>query len=171
MSLLPEEIVVVIPIYQNNLNQFEQTSLDFCKKHLNNYSLLVVSPTSLSKDQKFDKLIKKEKFDVVFFDNKFFDGIEGYNKLMLNVNFYGPYALASDKYDILSDSNYADKSGIYIWTVKMEIGIPLIVPKNLRKTAPVYPIRAEISSPNIILTLDRSIGFNNVSTIASESLG
>ena len=33
---------------------------------------------------------------------------------IVNVEFYGPYALASDKFDILSDSEFADKNGIYV---------------------------------------------------------
>ena len=41
----------------------------------------------------------------------------------INLEFFGPYPLASDEKDILGDCEFADKSGIYIWTVKLENNI------------------------------------------------
>lgn len=38
----------------------------------------------------------------------------------INLEFFGPYPLASEEKDILSDCEFADKSGIYIWTVRLE---------------------------------------------------
>ena len=48
---------------------------------------------------------------------------------------------------------------------------PVAEPKNFRNRAPVYPISAAISNPSMIMTLERSMGFRNVSTMATESVG
>jgi hypothetical protein len=55
--------------------------------------------------------------------------------------------------------------------LNMVMAMPVAEPKNFRKSAPVYPISAAISSPSMIITLDRSIGFRKVRTMASESVG
>ena len=49
--------------------------------------------------------------------------------------------------------------------------IPVAEPKNLRNRAPVYPMSAAISSPSMIITLERSMGFKKVRTMAMESVG
>src|SRR5690606_23256069 len=37
----------------------------------------------------------------------------------INLEFFGPYPLASAEKDILADCECADEGGIYIWTVKL----------------------------------------------------
>lgn len=88
MSQKDKEVIVVVPIYKNDLDSFEKTSLDYCKKYLNKHDILVISPQSLSKDKIFLDFLKKEKLNVHYFENKFFNGIDGYNSLMLNLDFY-----------------------------------------------------------------------------------
>lgn len=88
MNQKNKDVVVVIPIYKNDLDPFEKTSLYYCKHNLNNHYILVISPQSLSKDQIFLDFLKKEKLKVHYFEDSFFDGINGYNSLMLNLNFY-----------------------------------------------------------------------------------
>lgn len=44
-------------------------------------------------------------------------------------------------------------------------------PKNLLKTAPVYPNKAEISSFSIIKIRDKSMGLNNVANKVNLSKG
>jgi len=78
-------VAVVIPFYKNNLTEFENISLAQCLKTLAAYPIIAVKPDSL------DLTVVKgyEQLSVVLsFDNAFFDGIEGYNKLMLSPVFY-----------------------------------------------------------------------------------
>ncbi|MCK5537830.1 MAG: hypothetical protein KAI79_13470 [Bacteroidales bacterium] len=88
MSQNNKEVIVVVPIYKNNLDPYEKTSLDYCKQYLNRHDILIISPQSLSKDLIFLDFIKKERLDVHYFKNRFFDGLDGYNSLMLNLDFY-----------------------------------------------------------------------------------
>lgn len=88
MSQKNKDVIVVVPIYKNNLDPYEKTSLDYCKQYLNSYDILIISPQSLAKDKIFLDFLKKEKLNVHYFENKFFDSIAAYNSLMLNLDFY-----------------------------------------------------------------------------------
>lgn len=88
MSNSQIEVVVIVPIYKNSLSPIEMTSLQFCKKNLKKFSIVVISPELLSKDELFIDFTNQETLHVKYFDNKFFSGIDGYNNLMLNVDFY-----------------------------------------------------------------------------------
>lgn len=92
MSQKDKEVIIVVPIYKNNLNQFEMTSLDYGKQYLKKHYIIVISPQSLSNDEIFLDLIKKEKLNVHYFENRFFDGLAGYNSLMLNLDFYKSFS-------------------------------------------------------------------------------
>ncbi|AXB55379.1 DUF5672 family protein [Flavobacterium fluviale] len=85
-------LVVVIPIYKNSLNSADKASLYFCEKYLNKYELKVISPESLKYDEKYLDILKKYDLKSVYFENKFFNGIKGYNKLMLNLSFYEAFS-------------------------------------------------------------------------------
>ncbi len=92
MSQKDKEIIIIVPIYKNNLDPFEMTSLDYCKQYLKKYYMIVISPQSLYNDEIFLDFIKKEKINVHYFEDKFFDGLDGYNSLMLNLDFYKTFS-------------------------------------------------------------------------------
>lgn len=80
------EVAVVIPIYKEHLNDNEIISLDRCLKILGDHPIVVISPEGLSFDD--IPLLLSHKVGRKFFPNHYFEGISGYNKLMLNTEFY-----------------------------------------------------------------------------------
>lgn len=87
-----KEICIVIPIYKESLDDFEIQSVEQCVKVLSDYTIHFVCPKRLNIDfykAKFSGII-----NFTFFDNFYFEGVEGYNKLMLSVGFYKKF----DKY-------------------------------------------------------------------------
>lgn len=92
MNVIDKQVVIVLPIYQVNLSAFEKTSLFYCKKHLSEYDIVVIAPQSLSIDIQFLSFIETEGLSVVYFDNRFFGGIKGYNQLMLDKKFYKKFS-------------------------------------------------------------------------------
>ena len=60
---------------------------------------------------------------------------------------------------------------VQIIKAEMDINIPVLLEKNLLNTAPVYPIKAEISNSNIIKMRLRSIGLSSDIAIANFSMG
>ena len=72
-------VAVVIPLYRSELSQWEQISLNRCKEILGvNHNIIVVAPEG----------IDSHGLPVERFSKKFFDGLQGYNKLMLAHEFY-----------------------------------------------------------------------------------
>ncbi|MBO5710444.1 MAG: hypothetical protein J6R62_02855 [Rikenellaceae bacterium] len=72
-------VVVVIPTYRNELSEWEKLSLEQCVKVLSkNHDIKIVAPEG----------IDSHGLQVERFDSKFFDGLAGYNKLMLAAEFY-----------------------------------------------------------------------------------
>lgn len=83
-----DNVIVLIPLYRNYLEEFEKLSLTINLKYLEGFTINFISPDKLKNDAIFTKLLEKHKLDVVFFENKFFENIAGYNNLMLDLNFY-----------------------------------------------------------------------------------
>lgn len=81
-----KEICVVIPIYKGTLNVFEIQSVEQCVKVLSDYTIHFVCPKGLNVDYYKAKFSGIKNF--IFFDNDYFEGIKGYNRLMLNPDFY-----------------------------------------------------------------------------------
>ena len=74
---------VVIPVYKENLNEFEKISLTQVKKILGKkYPIIFVAPEG----KKFPYFSKREK--VVYFKEEFFKSIHTYNILMKTKEFY-----------------------------------------------------------------------------------
>lgn len=80
---------VVIPIYKPHPNKDETHSLCQCLKILQYYDIFFVTFESLD-THCYDVIVKQSKTHCIYeyFDKKFFDGISGYNKLMLSEEFY-----------------------------------------------------------------------------------
>ena len=80
-----KQVAVIIPFYKNELSEFENISLSQCLKTLSDHPIIAIKPESLA----LDTVLNRERFaSVVSFEDSFFDGIQGYNKLMLSPEFY-----------------------------------------------------------------------------------
>ena len=84
--MVKSDIQVVIPIYKNSLSAFEKSSVLQCITILGDYSIGFICSNDL------DLSYYKENFSQInnysFFENKYFETIEGYNQLMLSASFY-----------------------------------------------------------------------------------
>jgi hypothetical protein len=77
-----EKVAVVIPVYKNNLERFEQLALEQCFRVLNRHRTFIIKPRSL------DVSIGNEAVSYISFDDKYFESRQGYNRLMLWEGFY-----------------------------------------------------------------------------------
>lgn len=81
-------IAVIIPIYRDFLNEYDRISLDRTCRILSSHDLVVVHPegmdtSGITKDY---PLLKFKSFPKAFFD-----GIMGYNRMMLSPDFYSAF--------------------------------------------------------------------------------
>lgn len=81
-------VAVLIPIYKAELNENEIISLKQCLHILSDYPIIFFGPQNL-KTEVYEQLCKnKTKFEMVHFNNSYFEDINGYNQLMLSAEFY-----------------------------------------------------------------------------------
>jgi hypothetical protein len=82
------KVAIIIPFYQAALSGFEKIALAQCETILPNYPKIAVKPKHLTLPAE----ISNYNFtDVISFDDKYFDGIQGYNELMLSDVFYDAF--------------------------------------------------------------------------------
>lgn len=79
------EVAVIIPIYKKHLSHFEIVSLRQAYSILSTYKIVVVKPLSLDLDFMLEEY---PALNFISFDDFFFQGIQGYNHLMLSSAFY-----------------------------------------------------------------------------------
>lgn len=79
-----QEVVVVIPVYQQELKWYEQISLDRCLEVLGRYPVVFLCPDGLV----FDYGGASRDIPRVTFPEPYFVDVMGYNRLMLSVCFY-----------------------------------------------------------------------------------
>lgn len=77
---------ITIPIYKNILSEFEKISLKQCFKVLGKHKICFVAPENLNLD--YYQNLFGEHFTVQYFNPTYFEGISGYNQLMLSKEFY-----------------------------------------------------------------------------------
>ena len=75
---------VIIPVYKNELSEYEIISLKQCVKVLSNHSLFFVSPSELD----LSVIPLNKDFRIERFNKEYFNGLRGYNRLMLSEEFY-----------------------------------------------------------------------------------
>ncbi|MFN8356515.1 MAG: DUF5672 family protein [Spirosomataceae bacterium] len=82
-------VAVVIPIYRSTLTPHEQISLQQCLKVLAQYPIVVVKPVSLELIgwQPYLPVIQQ-----ISLPDYYFEGIAGYNKMMLSATFYQQFS-------------------------------------------------------------------------------
>jgi hypothetical protein len=85
---MTNQVAVIIPVYKQNLNVNELISLRQCIKILKKYPIIFIGPNQLDKGIYEKTCNGVVPFKWVSFENKYFSGIAGYNKLMLSAAFY-----------------------------------------------------------------------------------
>lgn len=90
-SSLKKRVAVVVPIYKNELNVYEEISLSRCFKILKNHTFIIVAPYSLSLDN--ISILSQINLNISFeyFKDDYFQDVDGYNRLMLSTDFYSRF--------------------------------------------------------------------------------
>jgi hypothetical protein len=82
------KVAIIIPFYRKTLLEYEKIALDQCEKVLSGYPKIAIKPESLA----LPGAAKKYKFsNVISFKDKYFEGIKGYNTLLLSELFYSKF--------------------------------------------------------------------------------
>ncbi len=88
-----QKVVIVIPVYKPSFDKWEEISLRQTMRVLGQYPLVLVCPKGMDASQ-YDNLASSEGVVLHYerFEPYFFDGIKGYNRLMLSKDFYTRFA-------------------------------------------------------------------------------
>lgn len=89
-----QKACVVIPVYKIDLYDYERASLAQCLKILNKYDIYIITYKSIQIKTLISSFtFSNNKLFVEYFEESFFtNGINGYNKLLLNINFYNRFS-------------------------------------------------------------------------------
>lgn len=87
-------VVVVIPIYRRELDEYENISVSRTCEVLANYDIVVVHPTGLDTERLAQRY---PNLRFLPFAPKYFKGIMGYNRLMMSETFYAAF----ERYDYM----------------------------------------------------------------------
>jgi hypothetical protein len=79
--------VIVIPLYKEKLSAEERTSLHQGLKILSGYPVYFITHRSLDLSE-YQQLLNENTIKLAYFEEFYFNGIEGYNRLMLSTEFY-----------------------------------------------------------------------------------
>lgn len=90
---MPSSAAIITPVYRFPLSEDERISWDSIRKHLSSYDHYVVFPKSLDEDIS----ILGPEIKTSAFADWYFKNIEGYNSLLLSLEFYERFS----KYDYL----------------------------------------------------------------------
>lgn len=84
--------VVVIPVYKEFPSATEQASFRQCLTVLNRYDIVIVTYSQLCCDV-YRHIAEKQEKEILFqyFDEHYFQGIQGYNDLCFSVDFYNRF--------------------------------------------------------------------------------
>jgi hypothetical protein len=82
-------VCVVIPVYKQEITEYERISLTQCLRVLSHYPICLAAPQKL--DISYYRKISPT-LQVKTFDDRYFTDIQSYNKLMLSEEFYQAFA-------------------------------------------------------------------------------
>ncbi len=102
ISSMNREVSVVIPIYTTALNDFEILSLKRTIAMLHDYDMVIIKPQSLDL-QPLDTLLSSANYRVECFEDAYFKGRVGYNRLMMSPEFYERFL--SSKYILICQTD------------------------------------------------------------------
>ena len=125
---MPNQVAVVIPIYKEEMNDFEQKSFHQCLKVLGNHSIIIAKPASLQ----LPKIA--ERYPTIQFQNFpdfYFKDIAGYNQLLVSASFYEAF-LAFEYILIYQLDAFVFEDRLKEWCEKGfdYVGSPYIDPKR-----------------------------------------
>lgn len=83
-----KKFAIVIPVYKDNPSEEEKISLYRIQQIMGNYSIYYVVPQKIKETVYLDAIPNAE---IVYMDNCFFDGFDGYNLLMTSKEFYANF--------------------------------------------------------------------------------
>ena len=82
-------VTVVIPVYKSSLSDSERISLEQCCKILGKHPFSLACPDGLAIDEYVSYFERYGvSFSCIHFDETYFRNIEGYNRLLLSLDFY-----------------------------------------------------------------------------------
>ena len=84
--------VVVIPVYKIVPNQFELISFERCVQTLKRHTICIITHEKLDISYYLNILkLEKKTCRIEYFNKNYFNSIEGYNQLMLSIEFYNRF--------------------------------------------------------------------------------
>lgn len=83
---MAKQVIITLPVYRFPLTDNEKTSVRYLLHFLGDYEITLIAPRSLKIS---DPLLRP--LQVTRFDDKYFTGIPGYNKLVLSRGFYDSF--------------------------------------------------------------------------------
>jgi hypothetical protein len=117
MQVLHDGLLILIPIYKQRLNLLEQFSIDYLQTKTPGRKICFVAPEGLDKSYYVNRY---KDINYQLFEDQFFVSISGYNRLLLDVNFYRRFEnyshilihqtdalLLKDDLDFWASSSYA----------------------------------------------------------------
>ncbi len=121
-----KEVAVVIPIYQESLNELEKVSFDSIVGNFGGkYPIVIVKPCSLNVESIVEN---NPNIQTENFEDKYFESLKGYNELMLSVEFYERFK--DYKYILIAQTDvYVFRDELEEWCKKDYdyIGAPWLV--------------------------------------------
>lgn len=124
------QCIIVFPVYKS-LNAIERSSFEQAVAMTQGYKHVFVAPRSFQFDSSYGDL---SRLDIVRFDDTYFQGIEGYNYLMLSAEFYK--AFSDYEYILIHQSDvYLFRPDLAYWCSKGYdyIGAPWLKPNKIKK--------------------------------------
>ena len=131
---MKKQCVVIIPIYQKILNEYEKQSvINTIDKFHNLFDILFMTYESFDIDKFYieNNIDEKYKINYVYYKDKFFTNIDSYNQLFFDRSFYAYYSQTYQYMLIVQTDAYVfDQYKIldYINKGYMFIGAPVIPP-------------------------------------------
>ncbi|MGF1532467.1 MAG: DUF5672 family protein [Bernardetiaceae bacterium] len=129
------QVAVVVPIYKQQPSENDLISLRQNTDILSGYDLVIVAPEGLDLSAYLDLY---PNFKVHRFAPQFFDGIPGYNRLMLSAGFYA--AFSAYAYILICQTDaYVFRDELLDWCNKGYdyIGAPFLVPMPITTNRPL----------------------------------
>lgn len=122
-------VTVVVPVYRTDLSRYEQVSLRRLLAVLGRYRIVVAKPRSLDAAPLQPYFAAEDRnMETESFDDAFFEGIAGYNRLMMSETFYERF-LSSEYVLICQLDAYVFRDELEQWCGKGYdyIGAPWLV--------------------------------------------
>ncbi len=80
-----KKAAVIIPFYRDTISGYEKIALQQCERILSKHPIIAIKPNSLTLP---DAALAISFSAIVSFDDSYFKGLAGYNRLMLSSEFY-----------------------------------------------------------------------------------